>query len=166
MSFSIIDIDMIDGPFSTIDASFSTIDASFNIIDTSFNIVDASFVNLTIDFIDPDGNNVNVNNEVIIPHEVSYFHPDSTDVEIIESNGFKYIEIPYNIYFGSIRDEDMVVYDSVTEKRTVPIPGVIDFLDSDQLKQSVVISENGKNIVIVPRLILFEDEDGRDHSFR
>ena len=59
-----------------------------------------------------------------------------------------------------------MVYDPVTEKRTVTIPDVIEFVDSDQLKQSVVISENGKHTVIVPRQILFEDEDGRDLSFR
>ena len=124
-SFSTIDASFstIDTPFSTIDASFSAIDASFNLIDApfstvdaSFNIIDAPFINLSIDFVDPDRNDVNVNSKAIIPHMISYFQPDTTDVEFIESNGFKYIEIPYNIHFESTRDEDLVVYERVTEK--------------------------------------------------
>ena len=37
-------------------------------------------------------------------------------------------------------------------------------MNADQIKQSVVISENGKHTAVVPRKILFEDEDGRDLS--
>ena len=70
-----------------------------------------------------------------------FFYPDSTEVEIVESNGIKHIEIPHNIYFEILRDGDLVVYGPATEKRTVAIPDVIHFGKSDQ--QGVVISEMG-----------------------
>ena len=75
------------------DISGTTNVSSINASNAPFNnlsittINNISVNNLLIDSIDPDGVNVNANGAVTIPHEISYFHPDSTDVENAESNG-------------------------------------------------------------------------------
>ena len=68
-------------------SSINASNASFNNLSIT-TINNISINNLLIDFVDPDGNNANVNGVVTIPHGISYLHPDSMDVEIIELNFF------------------------------------------------------------------------------
>ena len=118
---------------------FGDLDVSYNINSStlntsSINASDASFNNLTIDtinnisatnlivsFKDPDGIDVKSNNEVTIPFDISFFYPDTTDA-VNELNGLKYVEVPYNIFFENSQGNNVVVFDPVTEKRTVIIP--------------------------------------------
>ena len=118
---------------------FGDLDVSYNINSStlntsSINASDASFNNLTIDtinnisatnlivsFKDPDGIDVKSNNEVTIPFDISFFYPDTTDA-VNELNGLKYVEVPHNIFFENSQGNNVVVFDPVTEKRTVIIP--------------------------------------------
>ena len=123
------------------------------VVDLSNNIttLNTCVIDLPIDFVDPDGVNVNINTVVTIPHVISYFHPDTNDVEMNEINGLKYIEIPYNIYFESIRGDDLVIYDTTIDKRTVTIPDVIEFVDENN--QYIVSVSNGIRTVTIPSQI-------------
>ena len=113
--------------------------------------------NLFIDFIDPDGNNAKANNEVTIPYDVSFFYPNLTDA-VNELNGHKYLDIPYNIYFEDMRGNDVVYYEHSTDKRTVTIPDVIDFVNPTG--DNVVVVSGYTRKVTVPDYIDFVDTNG------
>ena len=105
-------------------------------------------------FEDPDGNNVNNNKKVIIPYDIQFLYPNQAEA-VNESIGFKYVEIPYYIYYEDIRGSDAVYHETTIDKRTVIIPDVIDFVNINN--QNIVNVTNNTRSVTVPEFVDFVD---------
>ena len=116
--------------------------------------LNTSLDDLSITFEDPDGNNVNDNKKVIIPYDIQFLYPNQAEA-VNESLGFKYVEIPYYIYFEDIRGSDAVYHETNIDKRTVIIPDVIDFVNINN--QNIVNVTNNTRSVTVPEFVDFVD---------
>ena len=139
-------------------ASFDNLSIPDNALSKDkINGLNTSLDNLSITFEDPDGNNVNNNKTVIIPYDIQFLYPNLVEA-VDESMGFKYVEIPYKIYYEDIRGSDAVYHESATDKRTVIIPDVIDFVNVSN--QNIVNVTNNTRSVIVPEYINFIDTYG------
>ena len=79
-------------------SSINSSNASFDNLSIPINALskdkitglNTSLDNLSIDFIDPDGNNVNNNKQVIIPFDIQFYYPNLDDA-VNELNGIKYV---------------------------------------------------------------------------